>query len=867
MAAALLHLLTTAALPVSGDVGTGDNDERIRFSIENKRLPEALKLFAEQANLDVMFQSAGMDESKRYSLKGMYTPLEALSELLRGTGFEYIHDGHHNVAVRPTSDRNRDTAEDSSFARTASEQRSAGSGQSRNPTERETRQNGSTKSTAGGSQGASIEEVLVTAQKRAENIQDVAVSISAFTGDKINELGFDSTFELATMIPNVSYTGEGSIDQFNIRGVQLSDFSDGNEPPVGIYVDEVYYGTLANHQSQLFDVERVEVLRGPQGTLFGRNTVGGLVHTITRGPTPEFEAYGSVQIGSYEQWIVEGAVSGPLSERVRARIGFRHNEDDGWQDNKVDSGRNKTAETNYTGGRLGLEFDVTDDLALALNVHGVDQNSTPQMHGVFGLFEPGSAAAGNPIFCDVGSVDAGECQSVSVFGPFAGTFIPGNPDPEQSFTDLPSPQFDINSHGAWVKFAWALGAMEIVSITAFESVDKRYDNDPDGPPFEIQGDFRVKADQWSQELRLSGEYDRLKWVGGLFYYQDTKFDWSFSVPPLIQIFGGFTFGLQNEMDLDTESYAVFAQADYSFTDTFKITGGLRWTHETKDLFITDSRTAPNYQATENIDTEKVTWRVGADWQFRDAGLLYASIATGFKSGAFNTSLVGPGDSAPSGEEEIITYEIGAKTDWLDNRLRVNASAFYNDYTDVQAVITTNVNNVPVIRIFNVGALDIKGVELELGALPMDNMELGFTAGWVDGEYEADDPTLVLGDRGIPLDGAGAPHTPEFNLSVLARYRLNLDENGNVVFQISGFWEDDVFLNVANDPFLTQEAHSIWNARVTWISPGERYQVEGFVDNFTDAEAFKGGFMQGGIGLMSREWKPPLMGGVKLTVNF
>jgi iron complex outermembrane receptor protein len=829
------------------------------FAIEDRSLPEALKKVAERANLDLMMPAESIDRAERYSLYGRYTVFEALDRLLRGTGLEYVYDGGHNVAVRPRVERSAGSG------LALAGQRIADRGQEPMSAEpAELQPEGGHELTLQSDTG--LEEVLVTAQKRTESVQEVGIAIAAFSGERIKELGIASAFDLASLIPNVSYTGEGSVDQFNIRGVQLSDFSDGNEPPVGVYVDEVYLGTLANHQSQLYDVERVEVLRGPQGTLFGRNTVGGLVHTITRKPTATPEGYLSLQAGSNDQWIVEGALSGPLSDRVRARAAARYNTDDGWQRNAVASGKPETAKTDYLGARLGLEVDLTDDLMMSLNVHSVDQQSTPQMYSVTGLFVPGSAAAGAPQFCDVSAVNAGRCESISIFGPFAGSFISGEPDPRKSYTDLTNPRFDIDGFGSWLKFDWDLGAVNLVSITAFESVDKRYDNDPDGPPSEIYGDFRIKAEQWSQELRLSGDHDRLNWLAGLFYYSDEKYDWSFATPELVQIFGT-TFTTQNQMDLDTESYAVFAQADYFLTDAFKVTAGARWTHETKDLFITDSKAAPNYENDEHIDTQKVTWRVGADWTFSSGRMLYATIATGFKSGAFNTSLVGPGESAPSGEEEITTYEIGAKTDWFGSRLRVNAAAFYNDYTDVQAVVTQNVNNVPVVRIFNVGALDIKGLELEVTALPVDSLELGLSAGWIDAEYIADDPDLVLGDRGIPLDGAEPPHTPKFNWSVYGRYSFDFDDLGRLALQVTGFWEDDVFLNVVNDPFLTQDAHSIWNARATWTSRSNRYQLEAFVDNLTDEEAYKGGFMQGGIGLMSREWKPPRMSGVKLTLSF
>jgi iron complex outermembrane recepter protein len=247
-----------------------------------------------------------------------------------------------------------------------------------------------------------MEEVVVTAQKREQNLQDVSVSVSAFSGDTIQELGFQNPHDIFSQIPNVSFNDEGTVPQVNVRGVQLFDFGDGNEPPVGFYVDEVYLGTLAGQTVGLFDIERVEVLRGPQGTLFGRNTTGGLMHFVTRKPTDKFEAGGSFQYGSHDQRIAEGFVSGPFSDRIRGRVAFKYQEDDGWQNN-VNNGNN-FAVTDTLAFRGQLEIDVTDDLSALVKIHTSDKDNTTQGYGLIGLLDPVTLAP-----CPIADARAGNC--------------------------------------------------------------------------------------------------------------------------------------------------------------------------------------------------------------------------------------------------------------------------------------------------------------------------------------------------------------------------------------------------------------------------------------------------------------------------
>ena len=266
-----------------------------------------------------------------------------------------------------------------------------------------------------------LEEVVVTAQKREQSLQDVSLSVTAFSGEMIEDLGFQEATSIVAQSPNVLFRTTGPLPTFTIRGVTLIDVGDGNEPPVGFYIDEVYRGTAAGQGNQLYDLERVEVLRGPQGTLFGRNTTGGLIHFITRKPTEEFEANFNFQYGSFDQRIVDGAISGAFSDKVRARVSFKYNEDDGWQDN-VSNGAD-FAVTDTIAGRAQLEVDVTGDLTALFSVSASEQNNSHAGYAYAGLFDPTTFGT-----CTLNAVNSGQC--INAFG-----VNDPDPDPEHIFSD------------------------------------------------------------------------------------------------------------------------------------------------------------------------------------------------------------------------------------------------------------------------------------------------------------------------------------------------------------------------------------------------------------------------------------------------
>jgi iron complex outermembrane receptor protein len=705
---------------------------------------------------------------------------------------------------------------------------------------------------------AELEEIVVTAQRREQSLQDVPLSVAALTAEEVRAFGFTRPQDIYKQTPNVVFGEDGALPQFNIRGVQLYDFGNGNEPPVGVYVDDVYMGTLGSHIGNMFDVERVEVVRGPQGTLFGRNTTGGLVHFINRRPSEEFGGYASLQVGSFDQRIFEGAVGGPLSDRVRGRISVVYNEDNGWQENAFTGTRYGV--TDILAGRAQLEFDVTSDVTVLLNVHGssVDNDSEKTL-GMMGLLDPAT-------FTPCPPERARAFQCVSAVG------SPSTPDPRRPLTDIARLTQKIDAYGGFARITWnAAENLEFTSITAFESTDRQYMQDADASTAPVTTNLSVvtggavplllpafwslqdvKAEQFSQEFRLAGKSDALDWVAGAFYYDDDKTNLDFNNPQ-IQSALGSDLGIDNEAELKTESWALFAQTDWQVAPTVSLTAGVRFTDEQKDLGITNDREAPLFFDNESLSTNKTTFRGGINWTPLEDALLYASISSGFKSGAFKTTFAGPGQATPAAEETVLSYEIGWKSRFLDSRVQLNGAAFYNDYDDLQILTVTTIGGLPAQVLSNIGSATIYGLELDARFAFTDALTGTLGLGLLNTEM---DSTAAL------FDGNELARAPEVSANGSLRYTL-----GSVSLLVAFKFLDDHFLTPENQAELQQEAYWIWDARLNWTSDSGKYYIDLFADNLTDEEYAVGAFAVGDFAFNGIFWGNPRTYGLRAGVNF
>ncbi len=426
-------------------------------------------------------------------------------------------------------------------------------------------------------QGVFDDEVVVTAQKREESAQDVGISITTLSGEQMESLGYTNAQEvtaLAAGVATLQPNGEANY-AVGIRGVANNDFTSNIESPVAIYVDETYISQMSGAGFLLFDVDRVEILRGPQGTLFGRNATGGLVHYLTVKPTADgFNGYGNITYGSFQRWKAQGAVNVPLTDSLSARVSLATHQGDGYVTNRLAPDRDLN-NANESAGRIQLRFQPNDDFDVLLNARYGYQNIRT------GFFEYASAILPT------------------------GDYTPGVPNDDLGgYVDLDGDvyagdydftgQNKTKTKGYSGRIDWNVGIGELTSITDFQSVERDYMEDSDASPANYFNFFlTTDADQFSQELRLAGEAEKLKWVLG-FYYLDIDINDSNggkATDLFAALFGpvdvaGFN-GVRNPYSLDTKSWSLFGQFDYALSDQFTLIGGVRYISEKKDYAYDD----------------------------------------------------------------------------------------------------------------------------------------------------------------------------------------------------------------------------------------------------------------------------------------
>lgn len=700
-----------------------------------------------------------------------------------------------------------------------------------------------------------LEEVVTTAQKREQSVQDVGISVTAFSGKQLQQLGYTNAQDITALAPGVSTIQPNGPSNYAIaiRGVAQNDFVSNQESPVSVYIDEVYLSQMSSAGFQLFDMERVEILRGPQGTLFGRNATGGLAHYVTRKPTAETNAYAQLTGGEYGQVKFEGALGGGLTDKIFSRVSIATHHNDGYVENRVLGDDINNANDYAVRGQL--LFLPTDDTELLVNVRGALQQIRT------GFFENVSS----------GSNDG-----------FTGFLTPGLPN-FNGYVDNDGDVFagdydnfgfqDMESWGTSGTFKWDIrDGLKLTSITDFQHVKRDYVEDSDASPF---ADFNfflsTDADQFSQELRLNGELEKMRWVTGFYFLDIEVNDANGAETPLLGLGVNFvdaptgllgtvaqgdgTFlGNDNPYTTETTSYSFFGQVEYDLTSQFTGIAGFRWIEENKEHSyqnnIVDFQPGfKNRNGNPNVilnagtyqgEIDRGLWsaKVQLDWKPTDDLLGYVSWNRGVKGGGFNAPLdvTDVTGTSPSGfltlndplmrfdEEKLDAFEIGFKKSFMGGLARLNGSFFYYDYKDYQAFRIVGLSTF----IFNADA-ESKGVELELQASPLDGLDMLFGASWLDVEIQNVD--LGVG-RG--LEDTVPVQSPEWNLNGLVRYQWPAWQ-GNLAVQADFQYRSEVYFSLTRSPAATQKGYAVGNARMSYTTADKRWEAAVFVNNIADEE--------------------------------
>lgn len=666
---------------------------------------------------------------------------------------------------------------------------------------------------------AQVEEVVVTATRRSESLQDVPLSITAIGAEEIRQTGSVRFNDLSYSLPNVAIlenSGAPSFTNVSIRGINGR---------AGIYVDDVPIGESSGFNTYLIDVDRVEVLRGPQGTLFGNNTLAGTIHTITRKPGDDFQAEGLIAAGDYNQINVAGLVSGPLIDgKLSGSIAATYRDREGFT---AIRGGGRGNDDNGFGARAKLRFTPNDQFDAVLSVDTDYTNISPYYYKLTRQLTPGAG----PVALD--------------------------PDIHNDIVEA-GPQTNKSSrriYGGSLNVSYDLGGYALTSVTAARKTTYGLARDGDYSALnKLYLSLDSTFEQTSQEFRItSPDEGRFTWLAGAFYFRTvSKSDGQTLVGPDYEAGGGLTVGDLQALGLAPDpyiiptpasettdtSYALYASAAYEITPQLKIQGGLRYSSEEIETEIVP---AQSFSTTD----DNLSPSLSLTYQPTDDINLYGTVSQGWYRGGFNTSAVIVIGERAFKPEQLTNYELGIKSYWFDRRLLVNAALFYMDYTDLQRTQSFIIAGSPVSTTTNAASTTVKGFELELQARPIEGLSLTARYGYQDAKYDSypNAPTFTAtGPQVLDLSGTDLPFAPRHSASFIGRYEWSVASGFRAWIGGDVGYKSRYQLNsgpVSLVPFFVVEPSTLVNLNIGVETEDGRWSLGLYARNITD-ERYKTG---------------------------
>jgi len=719
-------------------------------------------------------------------------------------------------------------------------------------------------------QGVFSNDIVVTAQKREEKLQDVGISVTALSGDALETLHLSNMQQISQQVPSLNVsTWTPAFTTFNLRGISQNNFQDNLEAPVAVYIDEVYMGSMNALGLQMFDMERVEVLRGPQGTLFGRNATGGLIHFLTRDASEtQLNGYAEATIADFGTYSAEGAVGGALTNTIRARIAGRWETSNGYikagfNPFPADGGPGRQALGRTSQGangyalRSNVQFDLGPETLLSLTGYYSKDHDVPTGQYIVRFAE--------------GDPDTG--LGIPTSGPITGSVWKHASDEDTFFNRK------VRSGTARLTHRLA-DNIDLTYIGNYTSMDKFYIEDAGGGliffPFETIADYK----QWSQELRLSGSMDRFRWQVGA-YYLNMDFNGGFNASGIIT--GSPEGRIESHVDLDSRNWSIFGQGEYDFTPQLTGIVGLRWSQDNKKIkfnqisfnmedqgipsgteifdFADQIAQHPEFAGHDKIDYGDWAARVQLNYKPNDDLLFFLSYNRGIKGGNWSPAPTVELANFRHGNEVLHSFELGEK--WtIAPGTRLNATAFYYDYKDYQAFALTGLQP----QVTNSDAT-VKGGEIELFAHPARNLDFALGAAFLDSSVDFV-PAVI---PGTGTENAEMPQAPHFSLNALARYAFPLTF-GELAFQLDGRYLGGHFLEGTNSEVSRQDAYAVVNGTISLTDPDQRWQASLWVKNVTNSKYLVYNLDLGvafgdGTGFTEQMYAPPRQFGATLRFGF
>jgi len=731
-----------------------------------------------------------------------------------------------------------------------------------------------------------IQEIVVTAQKRAQNEQNVPIAITTFTAQTLEQKNIVDVQGLARLTPSVNldtaspFGGSNQVLSASIRGIGQDDFGINLDPGVGVYVDGIYFARTTGANVNLLDVDQVEILKGPQGTLFGRNTIGGAINVVTRTPGDQFMIKAEATGGSYNRRDLQVTMDVPFSSTVLSTFTVSSLNRDGYQkripyessvayvDTPIAEFPNGGTEAYSTEGGQGedvLRSKVLWKAADNFNVTWtgdwthVDESSVPESllatitapqtgvaptSALFGEFynlcllgvfpAPAAPSCGNP------NLKGANANPLSYHLPFGNQFITGNPDTSYGT----GPNFDkMDQFGTSVTADWELfDATHLKSITGYRKLEWSVGLEPSASPVEMNaGWFAQTQHQVSEELQLTGVAlnDRLKYSAGLYYFDEkgAEADYVLIGEGLLQI--------QGYESIDTQSYAGYTHLEYTVVDNLNIIAGGRYSYDHKTLAESQPvfavagppfATTPTGNNSQNFSVFTPT--LGLQYTFTPDVMSYLTYSKGYKDGGWTTRLTAPLDPphVPTfGPEKADTYELGVKSEWLDRTVQLNADVFYTKYNSIQLNFQQGLS--PTIE--NAGDADIKGLELDGTWIIGHGFSLAATGAFIDAYYTFLAPGINSGQSCVqPFEACITtssllPKTPRWKYSVSPTYKANLPTGASLRFGLDFTHISEMANDAINTSLLMRPTSNLLNASATYASPDDKYEVVVGGTNITD----------------------------------
>ena len=685
------------------------------------------------------------------------------------------------------------------------------------------------------------ENITVTARRTSENVQRVPSSISAFNERTLDRIQATDTTGLQGAVPNLNIVqGRGSSNATNIfiRGVGQPDALQTFDPAVGVYVDDVYLSRIRGNQLDLLDPERIEVLRGPQGTLYGKNTIGGAIKFVTRRPGDTFRANGSVAIGTYDQLELKAAMSGPVGNTVGAGLAVLYSRRDGYVEDSADGREYNDKDT--MGGRAALAWSPTSKLRIDLTADvSKDDAKLTVGRPVNNLttFSGGTLVVTDPV--GSGSYD------------WEGRTTPGLPN-----------STEMTHWGVSGTVAYDVtDQLTLKSITAFRRLNTDDYVDIDATQYEV-GDVLVQVDQnqLSQEFQATYSGERLSGVFGLYYLREhmDSHQEAYADDLLGPAFLNSGFLRTVDDDLTTRSYAAYANASYAVLPDVRVSAGLRYTKEKKHYFRTTSTffsLLPAFNSTFVFAPPNGKWTdwspmASVDWQVNPTTMIYLRAAKGFKSGGFNGRANSTSESTEYDPETVWSYEAGFKTT-IASQLRLNGAVFHSDYKDFQARVS-GLDEDPVtglpqakLSVLNAGKLRIRGAELEASWTPMERLLLDAQIGYLDADYKEFDDVRFTACCGGSRAFQTPAFAPKWTMRYGAQYGFDLGGAGSITLGAQTRYKsktalavDNTFINGAVGTTtevdgLFQKGYWVHDARVVYETADKHWALGLYGNNLSD----------------------------------